>query len=81
MDFNPIGRSNADENYNIFEYKPTEDGIETGEVYSMSVSDNFDWHNGGWQKDENGESVFCIKAGTWMELNYPLFQSNNQQKP
>lgn len=75
MDFNPIGRSNADENYNIFEYKPTEDGIETGEVYSMSVSDNFDWHNGGWQKDENGESVFCIKAGTWMELNYPLFQS------
>lgn len=75
MDFNPIGRSNADENYNIFEYRPTEDGIETGEVYTMSVSDNFDWHNGGWQKDENGESVFCVKAGTWMELDYPLFKS------
>lgn len=75
MDFNPIGRSNADKDYNIFEYRPKEDGIETGEVYSMSVSDNFDWHNGGWQKDENGEAVFCVKAGTWMELNYPLFQS------
>ena len=75
MDFNPIGRSNADENYDKFEYRPTEGGVETGEVYSMSVSDNFDWHNGGWQKDEKGESVFCVKAGTWMELNYPLFKA------
>lgn len=69
FDFNPIGRSNSDENYDEYTY---------GE-YSMSVSDNFDWINGGWKTDEEGNSYFCVKAGTQMELNYPLFKGSYTQ--
>lgn len=71
MDFNPVGRSNSSEDYDKYEYTD-----EDGNTYHMLVSDNFDWYNGGWQKDESGESVFCIKAGTRMTLDYPLFKAN-----
>ena len=71
MDFNPVGRSNSSEDYDKYEYTD-----EDGNTYHMLVSDNFDWYNGGWQKDESGESVFCIKAGTRMILDYPLFKAN-----
>lgn len=64
LDFNPIGRSNAEEKYNEYTFN--------GKQY-MAVSDNFDWTNGGWKVDENGESCFCVKAGTTMTLDYPLF--------
>lgn len=63
LDFNPQGRTNQDENYDVFNYN----GI------GWTLSDNFDWVNGGWKTDAEGASYFCVKAGTTATVNYKLF--------
>lgn len=64
FDFNPTGLSNSAEN------KLWED-VNTG--VNMSVSDNFDWANGGYQLDNEGNQFFRVKAGTTATINYNLF--------
>ena len=68
FDFNPVGRSNSDEN-RLWSY--TNAGNDT---YSMTVSNDFDWINGGYQQDENGDACFLVKAGTWAKIDCRMFE-------
>ena len=85
LDFVPTGRTNSDVDYNVFKNNAytTEIDDETGEEIQTEIpmtwtfSDNFDWINGGWQRDEAGDTYFCVKAGTSVAFNYKLFENAN----
>ena len=66
FDFNPAGYSNSSAN-RLWTYN---DDIK------MQVSENFDWINGGYQIDENGDKYFCVKAKDRATITYNLFAND-----
>ena len=69
FDFNPNGLSNSSENRLWVDANNSN--------VALSVSNNFDWNNGGYQIDENGYQYFCVKAGTRAYISYNLFGDSN----
>ena len=76
LDFLPQGRTNQDADYDVFHNNVFD---ELGEEVPLTwnISDNFDWINGGWKIDDKGDSYFCIKAGTSVDINYYLFNDEH----
>ena len=70
FDFNPTGYSNSSVNRLWHD--------ENSDV-ALTVSSNFDWSNGGYQIDENGNQYFCVKAGTRAYISYNLFENDPKQ--
>ena len=69
FDFNPIGYSNTSNNRLWQDSK--------NHNVKLSVSPNFDWYNGGYVLDENGDACFCVKSGTRATISYNLFTRDN----
>jgi len=68
IDLNPTGHKNADTNRLEFGY--TDEG---GVNHPLTFSDNFDWENGGFQTDADGNTYFCVKCGTSVSFDKGLF--------
>lgn len=68
LDLNPYGHTNNDSNRALFGYTD-KDGVN----HPLTFSSNFDWNNGGFQTDENGDTYFCVKCGTTATLDCSLF--------
>ena len=70
VDFNPTGITNSSDNR-----------LWSNSNYNMSVSNNFDWANGGYKTDENGDSYFLVKAGTRATFDYKMFAGGIDGNP
>ena len=70
VDFNPTGVTNNSDNR-----------LWSNQNYHMTVSNNFDWANGGYKVDENGDTYFLIKSGTRATFDYKMFAGNANGNP
>lgn len=70
IDFNPTGITNSSESREW-----------SNEKYHMTVSPNFDWVNGGYRLDENGDPYFLIKSGTRAQFDYAMFGGGIESNP
>lgn len=71
FDFNPTGHSNSSESRLWHDANNSD--------VAMTVSENFDWNNGGYKLDEEGNQYFCVKAGSRAYISYNLFETDPVQ--
>lgn len=72
MDLDPTGHSNSEASRASFGYK---DG--QGTNHPLTFSANFDWQNGGFQRDERGAVAFVVKRGTSVTFDRSLFLASD----
>ena len=71
FDFNPTGITNASSNRLWVD--------ENNSDIRLTVSNNFDWNNGGYQTDSDGNTYFCVKSGTRAYISHNLLGTNPKQ--
>ena len=71
FDFNPVGITNASSN-RLWTDANNPD-------VKLTVSDNFDWNNGGYQVDSDGNQYFCVRSGTRAYISHKLFGTDPKQ--
>lgn len=71
FDFNPTGLSNTSANRLWVD--------SDNPNVRMTVSENFDWENGGYQVDSEGNQFFLVKSGTRAYFSHNLFGENPKQ--
>ena len=78
IDFDPSILSNSSIN-RLPSWTVSLDGVNST-TYAFTASSNFNWSEdisgGGYKKDDNNEKCFVIKAGSYIDLNYPMFANN-----
>lgn len=67
IDFNPSGITNSSSRR-----------MWSNGLYNLSVSNNFDWYNGGYGSDSSGD-YFLVKAGTRATFDYKMFKSYTKE--
>ena len=72
FDFNPVGYSNNSVNRLWVD--------QNNPNVALTVSNNFDWNNGGYQIDNDGSQYFCVKAGSRAYISYNLFGRDPKQQ-
>lgn len=71
FDFNPSGRSNSDAD-RLWNYTNSRN-----DSYAMTVSPDFDWVNGGYQLDDDGDMTFLIKACSRAYIDCRMFDRDS----
>ena len=71
FDFNPTGITNASANRLWTDANNTD--------VHLTVSENFDWENGGYQVDSDGNQYFLVKSGTRAYISHNLFGTDPKQ--
>lgn len=71
LDLNPAGRTNNSADRAQFGYTDA-DGVN----HPLTFSANFDWENGGFQTDADGDTYFCVKCGTRATFDRSLFSDD-----
>ena len=71
FDFNPVGITNASSNRLWTDAN--------NPSVHLTVSENFDWNNGGYQVDNEGNQYFCVRSGTRAYISHPLFGTDPKQ--
>lgn len=67
-DFNPAGKSNSSTDTTATNIWTSDEN-----AIHLTVSNNFDWINGGYHADSNGDTYFCVKAGTRAYIDHQMF--------
>ena len=62
---------NSSDNRDVWEY--TDDN---GVTTAIKFSDNFDWDNGGFRTDDDGDPMFRIKSGTSITIPKKIFTND-----
>lgn len=70
-----LGRSNNESDPGVWEYTSTEESG-TGQIYTKTTFDGFNWKSNGWIADANGDTCLRLTGDATAEIEFPLFKTD-----